>query len=297
MSAEGQKFDSVLQAKFQLAYQKKEASFTYKDVTYDLTEEGEDFYLISSNGTTLAIAFKDIVHGEGYEFTFAEKYAALKAFKAEEISFTAEGKEFTIDEEHNILTGGQVVGYISRLVISPVENGIVLSRDFKETMEAAIDDGLSEVQYTDEAGEDTYKISYDATSETWSIRRGKETYVYDSYAAPTKEHWLGTDANGMDMLTRLMYGGRVSLVIGFIVVFISVIIGVTLGGVAGYFGKWVDNLIMRIVDVFYWIPSMPLIIILGAAMDAMKVAPMTRMFYLMLILGFLGWPSIARLVR
>ena len=297
MSAEGQKFDSVLQAKFQLAYQKKEASFTYKDVTYDLTEEGEDFYLISSNGTTLAIAFKDIVHGEGYEFTFAEKYAALKAFKAEETSFTAEGKEFTVDEEHNILTGGQIVGYISRLVISPVENGIVLSRDFKETMEAAIDDGLSEVQYTDEAGEDTYKISYDATSETWSIKRGKETYVYDSYAAPSKEHWLGTDANGMDMLTRLMYGGRVSLVIGFIVVFISVIIGVTLGGVAGYFGKWVDNLIMRIVDVFYCIPSMPLIIILGAAMDAMKVAPMTRMFYLMLILGFLGWPSIARLVR
>ena len=79
MSAEGQKFDSVLQAKFQLAYQKKEASFTYKDVTYDLTEEGEDFYLISSNGTTLAIAFKDIVHGEGYEFTFAEKYAAKRS--------------------------------------------------------------------------------------------------------------------------------------------------------------------------------------------------------------------------
>ena len=79
----------------------------------------------------------------------------------------------------------------------------------------------------------------------------------------------------MDMLTRLMYGGRVSLVIGFIVVFIAAFLGVVLG-VAGYFGKWVDNLVMRIVDVFYCIPSTPLIIILGAAMDAMQVDPQIR---------------------
>ena len=298
MSAEGQKFDSVLQAKFQLAYQKKELSFEYKDVTYDILEEGTDFYSISSNGTMLAIAFKDIVNGETVEFTFNEKYAALKAFSAGETSFSADGKEYTLDEEHNIILGSEVAGYISRLVVSPVENGITFTREFKEALEAAINDKVEEFQFTDENGtEDTYKIAYDATMDNWSVRRGKETYVYDSYAKPSKEHLLGTDANGMDMLTRLMYGGRVSLMIGFIVVFIEVVIGVTLGGLAGYFGKWVDMLIMRIVDVFYCIPSMPLIIILGAAMDAMKVEPMTRMFYLMLILGFLGWPSITRLVR
>lgn len=298
MSAEGQKFDSVLQAKFQLAYQKKELSFEYKDVTYDILEEGTDFYSISSNGTMLAIAFKDIVNGETVEFTFNEKYAALKAFSAGETSFSADGKEYTLDEDHNIILGSEVAGYISRLVVSPVENGITFTREFKEALEAAINDKVEEFQFADENGtEDTYKIAYDATMDNWSVRRGKETYVYDSYAKPSKEHLLGTDANGMDMLTRLMYGGRVSLMIGFIVVFIEVVIGVTLGGLAGYFGKWVDMLIMRIVDVFYCIPSMPLIIILGAAMDAMKVEPMTRMFYLMLILGFLGWPSITRLVR
>lgn len=298
MSAEGQKFDSVLQAKFQLAYQKKEFSFEYKDVTYDILEEGTDFYSISSNGTMLAIAFKDIVNGETVEFTFNEKYAALKAFSAGETAFSADGKEYTLDEDHNIILGSEVAGYISRLVVSPVENGITFTREFKEALEAAINDKVEEFQFTDENGtEDTYKIAYDATMDNWSVRRGKETYVYDSYAKPSKEHLLGTDANGMDMLTRLMYGGRVSLMIGFIVVFIEVVIGVTLGGLAGYFGKWVDMLIMRIVDVFYCIPSMPLIIILGAAMDAMKVEPMTRMFYLMLILGFLGWPSITRLVR
>ena len=94
-----------------------------------------------------------------------------------------------------------------------------------------------------------------------------------------------------------MYGGRVSLMIGFIVVIISAALGVVLGGVSGYFGGWVDNLIMRIVDIFYCIPSTPLIIILGAAMDGMRVDPQIRMLYLMLILGFLGWPGIARLVR
>ncbi|MBQ8974468.1 MAG: ABC transporter permease, partial [Oscillospiraceae bacterium] len=137
----------------------------------------------------------------------------------------------------------------------------------------------------------------DPSSHTWSVQQSTATYVYDRYSPPSKEHPLGTDTYGMDILTRLMYGGRVSLVIGFIVVFIEAVLGVVLGGISGYFGGWVDNLIMRIVDVFYCIPSMPLIIILGAAMDAMQVDPQIRMLYLMLILGFLGWPSIARLVR
>ena len=94
-----------------------------------------------------------------------------------------------------------------------------------------------------------------------------------------------------------MYGGRVSLIIGFIVVVIEASLGILMGGISGYFGGWIDNIIMRIVDVFYCIPSMPVIIIIGAAMDAMRVDSWKRMMYLMLILGFLGWPSIARLVR
>ena len=70
-----------------------------------------------------------------------------------------------------------------------------------------------------------------------------------------------------------------------------------MGGLSGYFGKWVDNLIMRIVDIFYCIPSTPILIIIGAAMDAMRIDSKIRMIYLMLILGFLGWPGIARMVR
>ena len=69
------------------------------------------------------------------------------------------------------------------------------------------------------------------------------------------------------------------------------------GGISGYFGGWIDGLIMRVVDIFYCIPSLPLIIILGAAMDAANLPSLTRIIYLMLILGFLGWPSVARMVR
>jgi peptide/nickel transport system permease protein len=101
----------------------------------------------------------------------------------------------------------------------------------------------------------------------------------------------------MDVMTRLMYGGRISLMIGFVVVLLETILGVILGGVAGYFGKWVDNLIMRVVDIFNCIPGYPIYIILGAIMDAEKVDPTRRIFYLMIALGILGWPSIARVVR
>ena len=142
-----------------------------------------------------------------------------------------------------------------------------------------------------------YDLEFKAATNSWQILQEKSSRQYDQYSFPNMKHWLGTDMYGLDMLTRLMYGGRVSLLIGFIVIIIETVIGVIFGGISGYFGGWVDNLIMRIVDIFYCIPSMPVIIILGAAMDASRVDPTVRMIYLMLILGFLGWAGIARLVR
>ena len=297
--ADGQEFGSVLQAQFLLAQTKKTDSFTYKDVTYTVENQGDDLYTISLDGNIIACAYKDIVNTvDESELPFTMKLEALKAYVTQSGSFTADGVDYTLDADGNILENGNVVAYISRFVVQSKNNGVVITRDFKEKLEAAIDDDVTEFKYTDAEGQEaTYTITYQADTNSWSVLQSTETYVYDRYAAPSKAHWLGTDTSGMDMLTRLMYGGRISLVIGFIVVFIEAFLGVLLGGISGYFGGWVDNLIMRIVDVFYCIPSMPLIIILGAAMDAMRVDPMVRMLYLMLILGFLGWPSIARLVR
>ena len=298
---EGKEFGSILQAQFLRANTQKKDSFNYKDVDYEITTEGEDLYLITSGGEQVAIVYKDIVNNAddtAGALSTTLRYEALKAYVNGQTSFTADGTDYALDEDGNILQGIEVVGYISRFVVQSKENGVAITRNFKEELEQAIDDDISEFIYTDTDGiEHTYTITYKPDVQSWSVMQSTETYVYDRYASPSGEHWLGTDTNGMDMLTRLMYGGRVSLIIGFIVVFIEAFLGVILGGIAGYFGKWVDNLIMRIVDIFYCIPSTPLIIILGAAMDAMRVDPQIRMLYLMLVLGFLGWPSIARLVR
>lgn len=108
-------------------------------------------------------------------------------------------------------------------------------------------------------------------------------------------HWMGTDNMGYDVLTRLMYGGRISLTIGFVVVILETIIGVIMGSLAGYFGKWVDNLIMRIVDVLSCIPSLPIMLILYSVFYNIK--DVSKLYYMMMVLCLIGWVGTARLVR
>ena len=296
--ADGQEFGTILQAQLTL-HMGKDDSFSYKGVTYDVTEEGDSLYSVSSGGRLLAIAYKDIISANdpSQKFGFNFSFNALKAHANGEVEFTASGKTYTLDED-SVMLNGEEIAYISRFVIQSKVSGTVISKDFKERVQQAVENGETKYTYVNDAGQEReIKLEYNPAKYQWSIKEGTSTRVFDAYSFPDSAHWLGTDKNGMDMLTRLMYGGRVSLMIGFIVVIISAALGVVLGGVSGYFGGWVDNLIMRIVDIFYCIPSTPLIIILGAAMDGMRVDPQIRMLYLMLILGFLGWPGIARLVR
>ena len=298
--ADGQEFGSIVQSKALEAIKKESDSFAYDNVNYTIEALGEDTYAFYQGNTLLAAGSKNIVNAVdgGAEPDFAVKFGALSAVAAGEQEFEADGKTYKLDRDGNILDGGSEVGYVSRLIVSAANSTIVPSRDFKERLEEAIDADSETFVYTAEDGtEANYNITYKPDTRSWSVTQMTETYIYDGYASPSLAHPLGTDANGMDMLTRLMYGGRVSLVIGFIVVIIEAVLGIALGGISGYFGGWVDNLIMRIVDIFYCIPSTPIIIILGAAMDAMRIDPQIRMLYLMLILGFLGWPGIARLVR
>ena len=296
--ADGQEFGTILQAQLTL-HMGKDDSFSYKGVTYDVTEEGDSLYSVSSGGRLLAIAYKDIISANdpSQKFGFNFSFNALKAHANGETEFTAGGKTYTLDED-SVMLNGEEIAYISRFVIQSKVSGTVITKDFKERVQQAVENGETKYTYVNDAGQEReIKLEYNPAKYQWSIKEGTSTRVFDAYSFPDSAHWLGTDKNGMDMLTRLMYGGRVSLMIGFIVVIISAALGVVLGGVSGYFGGWVDNLIMRIVDIFYCIPSTPLIIILGAAMDGMRVDPQIRMLYLMLILGFLGWPGIARLVR
>ena len=101
----------------------------------------------------------------------------------------------------------------------------------------------------------------------------------------------------MDLMTRLMYGGRVSLMVGFVVIFFETFLGVILGGISGYFGGWTDTLLMRLVDLVNAIPFYPTIIIIGSVLDHLKVGATARLFLLMVVIGLLGWTGIARVVR
>ena len=298
--ADGQNFGSIAQSKALEAVKKGSTEFNYKDTDYTVDIQSDDFYVVYQGSDVMGYASRDLVNeADGApKFSFDVKLAALTAMTAGESDFTADGVDYTLNKDGEIAANGEQLGYVSRFVVSAADSSVVVTRDFKDRLEEAINEKADKFNYTDAGGNEAeYDIVYDASTKVWSVKKMTETYVYDRYASPSKAHWLGTDTNGMDMLTRLMYGGRVSLIIGFIVVVIEASLGILMGGISGYFGGWIDNIIMRVVDVFYCIPSMPVIIIIGAAMDAMRVDSWKRMLYLMLILGFLGWPSIARLVR
>ncbi len=125
------------------------------------------------------------------------------------------------------------------------------------------------------------------------------TYIgkINTYADPSAEHLLGTDEKGFDVFVRLMYGGRISLMIGFIVVILETIIGIILGGIAGYFGGWVDQIIMRIVDIFNCIPTLPILLIASAVIDSWELEPDQQIYVLMVVITLFSWSGVARLVR
>ena len=297
----GEGFSPINQAAFTLAVIEGRDSFEKGGDSFTIVDEGDEIYAIFKNGVAdpVAVATYDIVSSAtgNEKLPFEMQYLILKTIGSDEPQFEYQGKTYKVDEEGNVQLGNDVVAYASRYSIQALMPDIFLSQQFKNELLESIENGDKDFYFTENGETAEYTIEYDAPTKSYKIKQGMDTVVFDSFSAPSKEHLLGTDRNGMDMLTRLMYGGRVSLYIGFIVVAIETVLGVIMGGISGYFGGWVDNLIMRIVDVFYCIPSMPLIIILGAAMDEMRVDPQIRMIYLMLILGFLGWPGIARMIR
>ncbi len=123
--------------------------------------------------------------------------------------------------------------------------------------------------------------------------------TYNTLAAPSDSHILGTDKDGYDVFVRLMYGGRISLIVSFLAVFLMTIFGVILGGIAGYFGGAVDNIIMRICDILTCLPGVPILLIVGTALDnpSWGIDSQYRIYLLMTFLTFISWPGIARLVR
>lgn len=150
---------------------------------------------------------------------------------------------------------------------------------------------------TDRTGKTTYQ--------TYEVPDGDNSYSQiivtdkgiNSLADPSGEHLFGTDEKGLDVFTRLMYGGRLSLTLSFMAVFLTSIIGIVLGGIAGFYGGVVDNVIMRICDMLMCLPTLPLMLIIGTVLNANNVPESSYIYILMIILSLFSWTGMARLVR
>ncbi|MBN1545756.1 MAG: ABC transporter permease, partial [Syntrophaceae bacterium] len=109
-------------------------------------------------------------------------------------------------------------------------------------------------------------------------------------ASPSGDHWFGTDQLGRDVLSRMIWGAGISLKVGFVATGIAVLIGTILGALAGYYGRWVDAVLMRFVDIMLCFPTFFLILAVIAILEP-------SIWNIMIIIGATGWMGITRLVR
>ena len=301
------------------------SSFRYEDELYTIAAGADGVYTISRiSGLQTAFVSSTFV------FDTMERGAALSdEFKTNALlamydtgSFTADGVDYSVETEDDGMyvrtADGKDFASVSSFVVRRYNGEDTLDNAFKAKVREVVaemeENNLSKQSFTyelpqldesglpllDENGNEVLvesEVTVTNKVTTYILVCEQYTYMLDRFAAPSDEHPFGTDGDGMDILARMMAGGRISLLVGFVVVILEIILGVIMGGLAGYFGGWVDNLIMRLVDIFYCIPSMPILIILGSMLDALRLDPYIRLMWLMAVLGFLGWASIARLVR
>lgn len=309
-----------------------QSSFLYEDEPYLIVLDNGT-YKISRSKPNKAVMLSTTYVFNAYET--GKQFS--DTFKADALMSVAEGKSFTedgvtyhalVDDPNTeVLTSdGTPVAQLTDFVVRAADGKDTFDVDFKDAVEEA-------VRAMEESGAKSTVLNYNLISKITDVdKNGKEIVViekdengndvykptaitirklvndyeltcpilrklFDTNASPSSDHLFGTDSDGYDVLARMMYGGRISLIVGFVVVILETLLGTLMGGIAGYFGGWVDNLIMRLVDIFYCIPSLPILIIMGAYMDSIKMGPYPRLLWMMAILGFLGWAGVARLVR
>jgi len=262
-------------------------------VFQDTGAANPDVYVGTELGVAAMKSFTSFDKNVSFDYEFYRE--SLIAIANGENEFELGGSKYTVDGDV-VLKDGAEFALVSDVNFNAANAGVYLSPAYKETALDAVAKGDSSFTFADEDGtEIEYRI--ENKNGQYTFKRFQETRVIDTYARPSREHLVGTDANGMDLLARLMYGGRISLLIGFVVIFIEVFIGMIIGGVAGFFGGWVDNILMRVVDVVYCIPTMPLYLILGSIMDYYQASATTRIYMLCVIMAVIGWVGIARIVR
>lgn len=318
--AMGEEFEAALTAAAETG-----ESFEFEGKTYVLLDQTGSYLVCEMGRLTDAAVYSN------YTFDFYETgMKASDEFRTAALLATSEGGEFKADgrtwtmkghDDTFIITDDAGNEYAELTLFS------VRRYSGEDSMEYGLKKAIAEkVNEMAETGEKKAELTYDLPMQgddgryvydddgklqyvetdmvltqrnvgEYVITCDQINYVIDIFSSPSAKHPLGTDGDGFDVLARIMYGGRISLLVGFVVVFLELLLGVIMGGIAGFYGKWVDNLIMRLVDIFYCLPSMPIMIILGAVMDALRMDTYVRLMIMMAALGIMGWASVARLVR
>lgn len=273
-------------------------SLTFEGVEYTLLKSGKKYsvavsapYAVATMLVYDAFNSADSQIVSSYDF----KLACEKAILAGASSFECAGVSYKLDADSDssvvYTADGKEFAGMSDIVVETAATDVKLSLDFKTAVREAIYGLEKSFDF------DSQHFAINRVNANYYIKTDTATEVIRAYELPSSQHILGLDSNGMDVLTRLMYGGRVSLLVGFVVVFIELFIGIIIGGISGYFGGVVDTILMRLVDLFNSIPFWPVAIILGSVMDSLEVSSSGRIFFLMMILGVLNWTGVARIVR
>lgn len=320
-SSLGEEFEAAMLA----AIESEAKAFSFEGVNYTILNKDETHHVYTSGDPSMAMVYTRFTldtFETGLKVSDEFRVNALLA-AYDSGKFSYEGQKYTIKSNDDVLeifdAQGDEFAEFSTISIRRYSGEDSMDYDLKKTLNTVIEEmqekdlKTAELTYRlpmqDENGVYTYDeqgiLQYEDGDLTISqrdtgsyvINCQQTIYVIDKFAAPSGTHVLGTDGDGFDVLARIMYGGRISLMVGFVVVFLEILLGVIMGGLAGYYGGWVDNLIMRLVDIFYCLPSMPIMIILGAMMDALRMNTYVRLMIMMAALGIMGWAGVARMVR
>lgn len=317
----GEEFEAAMLA----AIESEAKAFSFEGVNYTILNKGEAHHVYTSGEPSMAMVYTRFTldtFETGLKVSDEFRVNALLA-AYDSGKFSYEGQKYTIKSNDDVFeifdAQGNEFAEFSTISIRRYSGEDSMDYDLKKALNTVIEEmqetdlKTAELTYRlpmqDENGVYTYdeqgNLQYEDGDLTISQRDTgsyvischQTIYVIDKFAAPSGTHVLGTDGDGFDVLARIMYGGRISLMVGFVVVFLEILLGVIMGGLAGYYGGWVDNLIMRLVDIFYCLPSMPIMIILGAMMDALRMNTYVRLMIMMAALGIMGWAGVARMVR
>lgn len=302
-SPSGEEISPELIAAYEAAEEKDLNHFELDGVFYRVTKKNKASLISVENDIALAMldvydAYKasDSLAVSSFDFRLASSLALTENRK----TFTTSDKTFTIRYDEGQVTifdkAGKEYAEVSNIIVNPLDQSLFLTVEYKAAVRQAIINRQANFSYTDENG-NVIEYTIVRVNTNFNIKTETPIEVIRLYENPSAEHPLGLDNNGMDVMTRLMHGGRVSLLVGFVVIFFEVFIGIIIGGISGYFGGGIDTVLMRFIDLFNSIPFYPMVLIFGSVMDTLEVSPIARIFLLMIILGLLGWTGVARVVR